>query len=296
MSERLFARLADALAAGEPTVLASILETQGAVPRRAGSRLLAWREGFTGSVGGGEAEARVLAAARALLEADQARGEVAIDLTGRPGAAGICGGRMQVALRRWDPVADLARAEAIRQQLHAGRSVQLAANDVGAGAADVSQCVQPDPRLLIAGAGHCGEALHRLARELDFEVWVHDARAECFGDARFAGATVLCGSAALLARALATPRTVFAVLLNRDFAADVAVLDALAPAPPAFVGMMGSLRRIAQVRASLPQHAALLARVHAPVGLDIDAQTPEEIAVSILAQLVAVRRGLPATD
>ena len=150
--------------------------------------------------------------------------------------------------------------------------------------------MRPDARLLVAGGGHCGEALHRLARELDFDVWVHDARADCFDGGRFTGATVLCGGAALLARALDTARPVFAVLLNRDFGADVAALGVLATRPPAFVGMMGSQRRIAQVRAALPELAALLERVHAPVGLDIDAQTPAEIAVSILAQLVAQRR------
>jgi xanthine dehydrogenase accessory factor len=85
---------------------------------------------------------------------------------------------------------------------------------------------------------------------------------------------------------------VFAVLLNRDFAADIAALSVLATRPPVFTGMMGSRRRIAQVRDALPEHADFLARVIAPVGLDIDAQTPAEIAVSILAQLVAERRRL----
>ena len=289
MSERLFARLADALAAGEATVMATILETQGAVPRRAGSRLLAWREGFEGSVGGGEAEARVLAAARALLDGDDDCATLAIDLTGRPGAAGICGGRMAIALRLWDPVREIARAQSLATQLRAGEVATLDADEVGA-PTPAPLVVQPDARLLIAGAGHCGEALHRLARDLDFDVWVHDPRAECFADGRFAGATVLCGSAALLARALDTARPVYAVLLNRDFGLDVAALDALAARPPAFVGMMGSRRRIAQVRAALPTRASLLETVQAPVGLDIDAQTPAEIAISILAQLIAHRR------
>ena len=75
------------------------------------------------------------------------------------------------------------------------------------------------------------------------------------------------------------------MLLNRDYASDVAALAVLCRKPPAFLGMMGSQRRIAEVRAALPAHAQALERLQAPVGLDIEAQSPHEIAVSILAQL-----------
>jgi xanthine dehydrogenase accessory factor len=294
VSERLFATLAARLAAGEAAVLATVLSTQGAVPRRRGSRMLVAADHTEGSVGGGEAEARVLAAAQALLaSADDPCAQLTIDLSGRPGAAGICGGRMEIALRRWRSGADWVRAAAIADALARGETVTLEADDLGASNDPMEPItVAADARLLIIGAGHCGEALHALARTLDFELWVHDARADRFGAGRFTGATTLCGDATLLARALDTRRAVFAVLLNRDFAADIAALNVLATRPPAFTGMMGSRRRIAQVRDALPEHADFLARVIAPVGLDIDAQTPAEIAVSILAQLVAERRRL----
>jgi xanthine dehydrogenase accessory factor len=90
--------------------------------------------------------------------------------------------------------------------------------------------------------------------------------------------------------ATATERRVLAVLLNRDLQADVAALRALAPAVPAFIGMMGSVRRIAEVRAALPEFASALEHVQAPVGMDLGAETPHEIAVSILARLIADRR------
>ncbi|MGH8030037.1 MAG: XdhC family protein [Arenimonas sp.] len=295
MSERLFARLAARLAGGETRVAAHVIDTRGAVPRRRGAVMLVGHRDADGSIGGGEAEARVLAAARALLSGVADRGCLDIDLSGRPDSAGICGGWMQVALRRWRPPTDTTRVAAIALRLAVGDRVELDADDLGA-TPPVPWIVEPDARLLIVGAGHCGEALHRLARELDFDAWVHDARADCFVDARFEGATALCGGPALLERALATPRPVFAVLLNRDFAADVAALEVIAKSPPAFLGMMGSRRRIAQVRAALPHHADVLAAVHAPVGLDIAAQSPEEIAVSILAQLVAARAALRNGD
>jgi xanthine dehydrogenase accessory factor len=190
---------------------------------------------------------------------------------------------MEVAVRAWRP-AHAARAQAISATLASGHVAMLATDDAG-----TALRIEPDPRLLVVGAGHCGRALCRLARELDFDVWVHDTREACFPAGAFAGATVLCGDASRLAEALATPRKVYAVLLNRDYAADVAALEVIAPAAPAFLGMMGSRRRVAQVRAALPDLD--LARLVAPVGLEIGAETPAEIAVSILAQLVACGSG-----
>ena len=90
-------------------------------------------------------------------------------------------------------------------------------------------------------------------------------------------------------QAFASQRAVYAVLLNRDFVSDIKSLRALSGYSPRFLGMMGSAKRIAQVRNALPEISAFLANLHAPVGLAIGAQTPEEIAVSILAQLIQAR-------
>jgi xanthine dehydrogenase accessory factor len=95
-----------------------------------------------------------------------------------------------------------------------------------------------------------------------------------------------------LSSALDTRRELFAVLLNRDFQCDVAALRVLCHRPPRFIGMMGSARRIGEVRAALPEHAATLAGLRAPVGIDIGAQTPHEIAISILAELIQLRYAL----
>ena len=302
MDERLFATLAGWLADG-PVVVASVLDTRGATPRKRGSRMLvaAGRTAF--SVGGGAAEARVVEAAQALLGDARTAAEVDIALDGQPGAAGVCGGRMHIALRRWCGGDDLARAGAIAARLASGETETLAVAELGHAPdhalgrharALQPQVLQPDPRLLIVGAGHCGLALHQMARLLDFDTWVHDERPGCFADNQFHGATVLRGGPELLARSADTGRTRLVVLLTRDFRRDVAALDVLLRDPPAFLGMMGSRRRIAEVRAALPQHAAALDRVVAPVGLEIGAQTPHEIAVSILAQLIQYQGAHPA--
>ncbi len=290
MDERLFSRLA-ALLASEAVVLATVRATRGATPRKRGSRMLVTREASEFSVGGGAAEATVIGAARALLQEKESDREIEIDLSGRPGAAGVCGGQMQLALRRWQGDEDRARAEELAAVLRSGRRVALVASalDAALDAASPAEFLHPNPRLLIVGAGHCGVALYDLARYLAFDLWVFDERATCFAPTPFPAATCAHGDYAQLALAFDSEREVYAVLLNRDFPSDVATLRELAGRPLAFLGMMGSRKRIGEVLAALPEHRDALALLHAPVGLDLGAQTPHEIAVSILAQLVQVR-------
>jgi xanthine dehydrogenase accessory factor len=283
VSQRLYATLAEWLSR-EAVALATVLDTRGAVPRHRGAQMLVSRTQARGTVGGGRLEAKVIADARDLLARGERIGTVAIDLTGREGAQGICGGWMQVVLRRWQGERDAARAASIHAALSSGQPVTLDADDLGH---DSTHTLQPSPRLLIVGAGHCGLALARAAALLDYEIHVVDARAEGYDHADFVGATCHDDLDAI-PRCLDTPRRVHAVLLNRDWHADLASLERLAARPPEFIGMMGSRKRIAEVLANLPATCAPL-RDHltAPVGLDLGAETPEEIAVSILAQLIA---------
>ena len=99
-------------------------------------------------------------------------------------------------------------------------------------------------------------------------------------------ATTVSGDVTRLLEALDTQRAVQAVLLNRDFPSDVATLRVLRGRPLAYLGMMGSRKRIGEVLAATGEVPGLVA----PLGLEIGAETPHEIAVSILAQLIAARR------
>lgn len=285
MDERLFAELAARLREGA-VVVASVTGTRGATPRKRGSRMLVAPAATHASIGGGAAEARVIEAARALLLGGDDRGEIAIDLSGRAGAAGVCGGSMRIALQRWHGAEDAARARHIAATLAAGQRMPAAA----AGLEDDAP-LEPDPRLLVVGAGHCGQALCELARPLAFDLWVFDERAHALDGADYAGATRRSGDPSRLAEAFATAREVHAVLLNRDYASDVASLRAIAAQPLVFLGMMGSRKRIGTVLAALEPgvRARIEPRLRAPVGLAIGAQTPHEIAVSILAELIQAR-------
>lgn len=293
MNERLFARLAQWLEHA-PVVLASVLATRGATPRKAGARMLIGTAGTEFSIGGGLAEARVIAAAHALLATGDTQSTLAIDLRGGADAAGVCGGQMDLCLRRWAGSADRARAQTLAQALAQGQAVDLIADDVGH--PDGACRIDADARLLIVGGGHCGQALAQFARALDFDIWMFDPRPDYSQPDQLPGVRCLSGDYAQLRLALDTRRAVYAVLLNRDFPSDVATLKVIAGADFAFLGMMGSARRIREVLAALPEQAPLLGQLQAPVGIEIGAQTPHEIAISILAQLIARRQALAQTD
>lgn len=291
MDEALFARLAEWLADGRAVVLASVLSTHGATPRKRDARMLVDADNTAFSIGGGAAEGRVIEAARRLIDEAGEQAELVITLNGRNDAAGVCGGGMRLALRRWQGDAALQRARRIATRLAAGETDVLYGDELGTANSE-KQRLQPNPRLLILGAGHCGYALAQLARFVEFDVYVADSRAEYLRAVHQAGITGIDADAASLCSAADTGRDLYLVLLNRDYATDVAALTALHGVCYAFLGMMGSRKRIAQVKKALPESGDWLQGLVAPVGLKIGEQTPHEIAISILAQLIQRRAAI----
>ena len=149
--------------------------------------------------------------------------------------------------------------------------------------------------LLIVGGGHIGQSLAGIASQVGFSVAVLDDR-EAFANAeRFPTADrVICGDFAEELRRFPIDADTYIVLVSRGHKQDELSLREVAASEAAYVGMIGSRRRVGAVlthltREGLPQEA--LGRVHTPIGLDIGAETPEEIAVSIIAQIISVRRG-----
>jgi xanthine dehydrogenase accessory factor len=157
----------------------------------------------------------------------------------------------------------------------------------------------PRDTLLLVGAGHVAQAVARLAAELDFNVWVLDDRTRYASSDRFPAAErLLVGNIGETLRDLAptlTPAT-YALVVTRGHGHDEESLYHLAGTACGYVGMIGSRRKVRLIFADLaakgvPEEA--LARVRAPVGVEIGSQTVPEIAVSIAAELVA-RRNLGA--
>jgi len=188
--------------------------------------------------------------------------------------------------------------EAVQASLGDGRSrLMRGGEDAAAREAEVLiEPVVPQPLLVIAGGGHVGQALAAQAVLVGFEVIVVDDRpaftaADLFPD----GVQTRCGDIAALVAAHATGSGVYVVIVTRGHEHDAAALRACIGRPLAYLGMIGSRRKIALLRESFLQGGVATAEqfdaVHAPIGLDIGAETVPEIAASIAAELVAVRRG-----
>lgn len=297
-----------------PVALATVLEVDGSVPRGPGAMMARRGTHEVGTVGGGAMEARILGAMDGLADAaesdDVARvRRESIDLGGRPGAVrdGICGGAMSIEVRRVD-AGDRAAVDAVAETLAAGRSAVLVAGPDGL-RAEVSDMaavfsagpdgwrlgLRPRPLLLVIGGGHCGVALARQAELLDFDVIIEDDRADV--RARIAPTprtSVLAGPTDATLATIDSFREVHAALVTRSFRQDLDALAVLRGGRASSVGVMGSGRRLGTVFRLLreagwsPEEVAAL---DAPIGLDIAAETPAEIAVSIMGGLIARRAG-----
>jgi xanthine dehydrogenase accessory factor len=254
--ERVYEAALDAIRCGEPVAMATVVEARGSTPRKAGAKMLVYAGGRTvGTVGGGPLEARVIEEAQTALADGQSR-----ELHYRPagdecGAGDVCGGDMRLFI----------------------------------------EVLLSNPALLIVGAGHIAQALAELGTFLGYHIAVLDERAELVTPERFPQADRLL-TGPLDERLGAIPLTdrTYAVLVTPHHSLDERALAVLAERPVAYVGLLGGRCR---TQATFERARALgvpdefLARVHTPVGLDIGAETPREIAVSILAEVIAVQRG-----
>ncbi len=157
------------------------------------------------------------------------------------------------------------------------------------------EALPPAPDLVIVGAGHIAQPLAVIGKTLDFEVTVIDDRADFASRTRFPGADRVIADdlVSAITRHPIGPFT-YLVLVTRGHRLDEEVLRAAIRSDAAYIGMIGSRRRVGAVfdhlrRAGIPEET--IARVHAPIGLDIGADTPAEIAVAIAAEMVNLRRG-----
>jgi xanthine dehydrogenase accessory factor len=255
MTDALLAELLAARERREPCVLATVAATRGSVPREAGAKALIFAdERIVGTVGGGKFESLVIA------DAQTALAEKATTLKTYPlheGSAdsfgAICGGEMTVLLE--------------------------------------PQLVKE--ALTIVGAGHCGQALCRLARECGWHVTVLDDRPDLL-DACNAHERLRIPAPEFIAAHSWRSEDAL-VMVSRNFEIDREALAAALVHPGAgYLGMIGSTRKVRRVFDDLRARGftdAAFARVFAPIGLDLGADAPAEIAVSVFAEMLRVLRG-----
>lgn len=251
-----FQALADLENKNGAGALCMVVRSQGSTPRGVGSKMLVYPDGsIVGTVGGGEMETRVIAAALQAIQDGQARMlEYNMSDPAR-GDPGVCGGQVEVYL----------------------------------------EPLQPRPTLVVIGAGHVGKAVAHLAKWLGFYVVINDDRPEfCRPEAVPGADQYLPAPMADLPRLLEITPYTYLVLTTRGVDVDVAGLPVLLDTPAAYLGLIGSRRRWALARKTMIEQGVppgKLDRVRSPVGLELHAETPEEIAVSILAEIIMLRHG-----
>jgi len=257
MSPDVLADLSQAMARGETVALVTIVEARGSTPQRVGARMVVHADGrIVGTIGGGCYESDAFGKAREAIRtrtAQLVRYDLTDDFAADTGL--ICGGQMQVFIEPIDPA----------------------------------------PSLYIVGAGHVGHQLGRLAPALGFRVHVVDDREKFANRERFPeAASIAVEDIPSWITQADLPDSAMVVVLTRGHRQDYDAVRALAGRPLRYVGLIGSRAKVAKLveralEEGLPPD--WLRTLHAPIGLDIGAVTPEEIAVSILAELIAVRRG-----
>jgi xanthine dehydrogenase accessory factor len=155
--------------------------------------------------------------------------------------------------------------------------------------------IQPKPTLVVIGVGHVGKAVAHLAHWLGFWVVVNDDRPEfCTPQSIPDADEYIPGTMADLAKRMEITPWTYLVLTTRGVNVDVEGLPALIDTPAGYIGVIGSQRRWATARKQMQEKGVSLeklARVRSPIGLELNAETPEEIAVSILAEIIMLRQG-----
>ncbi|HZU13183.1 MAG TPA: XdhC/CoxI family protein [Chloroflexota bacterium] len=195
-----------------------------------------------------------------------------------------------------DALASLAARRSRLRSYRATGAGRLEAVRVQEGDEDVFfDVLSRPPRLIVVGAGHIAQPLASLGSILDFDVTVLDDRAEYARSERFPEAeTVLVGPYRETLAALGIDGDTYVVLVTRGHVHDQACLEEVLPTPAAYIGMIGSKRRVNTVLEHLREKGFAVERlkeVRAPVGLDLGARTPAEIALAIMAEIVQVRQG-----
>jgi xanthine dehydrogenase accessory factor len=253
----IYEAVVEAVRRREAVALATIVQTRGSTPRQVGTKMLIRTDGTSmGTVGGGALEAAIIEAAQKALDEGKSRlVHHSLRADKNEGDLGVCGGDLDVFV-------------------------------------DV---IAPQLTLLLIGAGHVAVPLAGLAHLLGFRTVVFDDRAEYANRDRFPqDEEILVEEFDTGLSALNITPNTWIVIATRSHESDAAALQAVLGSPAAYIGMLGSRRKVSLILKALREAGAReeqLARVYTPVGLDLGAETPEEIALSIMAEMIMLRQG-----
>jgi xanthine dehydrogenase accessory factor len=246
--------IAEILDGGRRGALATVVRASGSTPQQPSARLVLGPDGRTVGTVGGGA------IEKAVLEAlasclETGKPELMVYDLGRD-LGMCCGGRMEVFV----------------------------------------EPIEARQRLLIFGAGHVAQPTAALAQRVGFAVTVVDDREELNSEQRFDGCTRILAEPAEAAKELEPRAEDWLLVVTHDHRLDEEALDTYVRLPHRYLGMIGSRRKVFRVLQRIAQRRGLpaLDRVYSPVGLEIGAVTPDEIAISVVSELIALRHGCPA--
>ena len=257
MNQEVFAALAAALEKGEPVALVTITGSTGSTPQRVGAKMLVYEDGRTvGTIGGGCYENEAFWKAREAIKSRKPLNmsfELNDDFAQESGL--VCGGQMEVFI----------------------------------------EPVESSPELYVFGAGHVGHFVGKMAHDVGFRVHVVDDREKFANAERFGpDIDVIVDDIPTWLDTHALSATTYAVVVTRGHRHDLETMRGLLRSPLRYLGLIGSKAKVKRIFDMLREEGVspdTLRPVHAPIGLDIGAITPQEIAVSIVAELIAVKHG-----
>ncbi|NJC97777.1 MAG: XdhC family protein [Anaerolineae bacterium] len=238
----------------ESAALCTVTKSEGSTPRHVGSKMLVYPDGtFIGTVGGGDLEHRVMDEAWIAIAEGTARTLKYSMVDPSRGDPGVCGGTVEVFV----------------------------------------EPILPPAMIVVIGAGHVGKAVVHLAKWLGFRVAVSDDREEFCNPESVPGADAYYPvEMGKLTEQLKVTRRTYLVVTSRGSNVDAKGLPNLLTSDAAYIGVIGSKRRwLTTVKALKEQGVSeeLIGKVHSPIGLELNAETPEEIAVSILAEILMIK-------
>jgi xanthine dehydrogenase accessory factor len=257
VNQEVFAALNDALQKGEEVALVTIVSSTGSTPQRVGAKMLVYADGRTvGTIGGGCYENESFWKAREAIKSRKPltmKFDLNDDFAQETGL--VCGGQMEVFI----------------------------------------EPVEPSPELFVFGAGHVGYHVARMAHEVGFHVHVVDDREKFANTERFGDdIEVVVDHIPAWLDTHQLPPASYAVIVTRGHTHDLDAMRSLSSRPLRYLGLIGSKAKVKRIFDALLEEGVqpdTLTGVHAPIGLDIGAITPQEIAISIVAELIAVKHG-----
>jgi xanthine dehydrogenase accessory factor len=256
-----WARRAELAKAGASAAVCTVVKTSGSTPRKAGASMIVIDDGsehgvIEGTIGGGAIEHRVRARAQLVMTTLQSE---LVDVALGQQLGMCCGGSMSVFI----------------------------------------ESIQQRASLVLFGAGHVSHALAAMAHSADFDVTVCDPRDDLLTTLRFPHATLVDGYDDEDVAGLSLRTDAFAVVATHDHQVDQRLIERLLPTPVRYLALIGSQRKalLTRERCANRGHSPTdIARIICPAGIDIGAETPAEIAVSVLSQMVQCRRGASLND